>query len=173
VGAVAGNRQSLDRDQTGAGTAGSLSNAVVEYREDGLYLVSLRQEQRVNAQTVVFDFQANPPARILPAFPRVGDIGGFALTSSDGQVQIETTSIVEAVGEPVTLGQGASVGTVRQRTTTRITGVSPQGSLNLTVNRTSWYSIDRHLEVKDVSDTTGTVGLCRVNFHVESLARAV
>jgi hypothetical protein len=171
VGAVNGNRQSMDRDQTGGGAVGSRSNAVFEYRDDGMYLVSLRQEQRVNAQTLVFDFQANPPARIIPAFPRVGDTGGFALTSADGQVRIEASSNVEAVGEEVRLGEGATVRTVRLRTTTRISGVSPQGSLNLTLNRTSWYAVDKHLEVKDVTDTEGTVGLCRVTFHVESLAK--
>ena len=173
VGGVNGNRQQVDRDQTGSGNVGSISNAVFEYREDGMYLVSLRQEQRVNAQTLVFDFQANPPSRILPAFPRPGDTGGFTLTSSDGQVRIDAGTTVEAVDDPVTLGQGAPVRTVRLRTTSRISGTSPQGSLNLNVTRVSWYAVDRHIEVKDVTDTTGTVGLCGVNFHVESLARAV
>ncbi len=173
VGGVNGNRQQVDRDQTGSGTVGSVSNAVFEYREDGLYLVSLRQEQRVNAQTLVFDFQANPPARVIPAFPQVGETGAFSLTSADGRVRIDAGTTVEAVGEQVTLGEGASQRAVRLRTDSRISGVSPQGSLNLSVTRTSWYSMDKHLEIKDVTDTTGTVGLCRVNFHVESLARAV
>ena len=173
VGAVNGNRQQIDRDQTGSGNFGSITNAVFEYREDGLYLASLRQEQRVNAQTLVFDFQANPPSRILGAFPRPRDTGGFTLTSSDGRVRIDAGITVEAVDEPVTLVEGAVVRTVRLRTNSMITGTSPQGSLNLNVTRVSWYAIDRHLEVQDVTDTTGTVGLCRVNSHVESRARAV
>lgn len=173
VGAVNGSRQQLDRDQTGGGSVGSISNAVLEYREDGAYLISLRQEQRVSGQVVVFDFNAGTPQRLIPAFPRVGDTGGFSLTSADGQVRADAGSTVEAVGEEVALGNGSRLSTVRIRTVSTIGGVSPQGSLNLRVTRTSWYSVDKHLEVKDITDTTGTVGLCRVNFHVESLARAV
>ncbi|CAN5832049.1 hypothetical protein BH23ACT12_BH23ACT12_09350 [soil metagenome] len=173
VGPVNGNRQTLDRDQTGSGTVGSVSNLTLEYREDGAYVVSLRQEQRVNGQVLAFDFQTPNPQRLIPAFPQVGDTGGFSLTSSNGQVRVDAGSTVEAVNENVTLGQGATLKTVRIRTTSTIGGVSPQGSLNLQVTRTSWYSVDKHIEVKDVTDTTGTVGLCRVNFHVESLARSV
>ncbi|HEX2178882.1 MAG TPA: hypothetical protein VHL54_05075, partial [Actinomycetota bacterium] len=125
------------------------------------------------AQRLSFDFQSNPPQRLIPAFPRVGEVGGFAMTSTNGQVKVNAVSTVEALDEPVTLGQGAVLRTVRIKTTSTITGVSPQGSLNLSVNRTTWYSPDKHLEVKDVTDTTGTVGLCRVNSHVESVARSV
>lgn len=171
VGGLNGNRQVIERDQTGSGSVGSVSRIEFEYREDGAYLVALHQEQRVNAQTLTFDFQANPPQRLIPAFPKVGDTGNLALTS--GQVNVNAGSTVEAVDEPVTLGQGGALRTIRIRTSSTITGVSPQGSLNLTINRTSWYAVDKHLEVKDVTDTTGTVGLCRVNFHVESLARSV
>lgn len=173
VGGVNGNRQQLDRDQTGSGSVGSVSNIVLEYRDDGAYIVSLRQEQRVNGQVMTFDFQAPSPQRLIPAFPRVGETAGFALTSTNGQVRFDANSTVEAVNENVTLGQGASLLTVKLRTTSNISGTSPQGSLNLQVTRTSWYAVDKHIEVKDVTDTTGTVGLCRVNFHVESLARAV
>jgi hypothetical protein len=152
---------------------GSISRIVFEYRDDGAYLVSLHQEQRLNAQTLAFDFAANPPARVIPAFPRVGEVGGFNLTSGNGQVKVSAVITVEALDEPVTLGQGAVLRTVRIKTSSSITGVSPQGSLNLTINRVTWYSPDKHLEIKDVTDTTGTVGLCRVNSHVESLARSV
>ncbi len=173
VGGVNGNRQQLDRDQTGSGSVGSVSNIVLEYRDDGAYVVSLRQEQRVNGQVLAFDFQAPSPQRLIPAFPRVGEATAFALTSTNGQVRVDANSTVEAVNENVTLGQGASLRTVKLRTTSNISGTSPQGSLNLQVTRTSWYAVDKHIEVKDVTDTTGTVGLCRVNFHVESLARSV
>lgn len=173
VGGVNGNRQQLDRDQTGTGSVGSVSNIVLEYRDDGAYVVSLRQEQRVNGQVLAFDLQAAGPQRLIPAFPRVGEATAFTLTSTNGQVRVDANSTVEAVNENVTLGQGASVRTVRMRTTSNISGTSPQGSLNLQVTRTSWYAVDQHFEVKDVTDTTGTVGLCRVLFHVESLARAV
>ena len=173
VGGLNGNRQQLDRDQTGSGSVGSVSNIVLEYRDDGAYIVSLRQEQRVNGQVLAFDFQAPSPQRLIPAFPRGGETTSFALTSTNGQVRVNANSTVETVDENVTLGQGANVRTVRLRTTSTISGTSPQGSLNLQVTRTSWYSVDKHIEVKDVTDTTGTVGLCRVNSHVESLARAV
>src|SRR5688572_19786705 len=73
AGAVNGNRQQIDRDQTGSGTVGSVSNIVFEYREDGAYVVSVRQEQRVNGQVLAFDFQTPSPSRLIPAFPQVGD----------------------------------------------------------------------------------------------------
>lgn len=167
-----GNRQQIDRDQTGPGI-GSLTNAVFEYRDDGAYLVSLKQSQSVAGQSVVFDFEANPPVLAIPSQPRPGQTGGFSLTSRDGQVKIEASSRVEQLNEQVTLGSGAMATAHRIVTTSRITGTSAQGSLNVTVNRVSWYSPASHLEIKESTDTGGTVGLCRVDFHIESLARSV
>jgi hypothetical protein len=166
-----GNRQQIDRDQTGPGI-GSLTNAVFEYRDDGAYLVSLKQSQSVAGQSVVFDFEANPPVLAIPSRPRPGQTGGFSLTSRDGQVKIDVSWRVEGLNEQVTLGQGAAVRAHRIVTTSRITGTSSQGSLNVTVQRVSWYSPETHLEVKESTDTSGTVGLCRVDFHIESLARS-
>jgi hypothetical protein len=172
VAAPNGNRQQIERDQTGQ-NIGSLTTAVFEYRDDGAYLVSLKQTQTVAGQTVVLDFEANPPVLAIPSRPAPGQIGGFTLTSRDGQVRAETSSQIEALNEQVTLAGGASVRSHRIRTTTRITGNSPQGSLNINLGRVSWYAPDSHLEVKDRTDTTGTVGLCRVDFSVESIARSV
>ena len=167
-----GNRQQIDRDQSGPGI-GSITNLVLEYRDDGAYLVSLKQSMSVAGQSVVFDFEANPPVLTIPSRPRPGQTGGFTLTSRDGQVKIEASSRVEGLNEPVTLGSGAAANAHRLVTTSRITGTSSQGSLNVTVQRVSWYSPESHLEIKESTDTSGTVGLCRVDFHIESLARSV
>jgi len=167
-----GNRQQIDRDQSGPGI-GSMTNLVLEYRDDGAYLVSLKQSMSVAGQSVVFDFEANPPVLTIPSRPRPGQTGGFTLTSRDGQVKIEASSRVEGLNEPVTLGSGAAANAHRLVTTSRITGTSSQGSLNVTVQRVSWYSPESHLEIKESTDTSGTVGLCRVDFHIESLARSV
>lgn len=172
VAAPAGNRQQINRDLSGPG-GGSVTNTVFEYRDDGAYLVSLFQSQTAAAQTVSLDFEANPPVLAIPAFPRAGMTGGFTLNSRDGKVQLATTFIVEALNEPVTLGEGAVLAAHRIRTTSRLSGVSPQGSLNVTINRTSWYSPDKRLEIKDSTQTAGTVGLCRVDFQVDSVARSV
>ena len=168
-----GNRQQIDRDQTGPGGIGSLTNAVFEFREDGAYLVSLRQSQSVAGQSVVFDFEANPPVLAIPSRPRAEQTGGFTLTSRDGNVRIDTSTRVGALNEQVTLGSGATATAHRIFTASRITGTSSQGSLNVTVDRVSWYSPESHLEIKDSTDTAGTVGLCRVDFHIESLARSL
>jgi hypothetical protein len=172
VAAPNGNRQQIDRDQTGP-NIGTLTSVVFEYREDGAYLVSLKQTQTVAGQTVALDFEASPPVLAIPSRPVPGQIGGFTLTSRDGQVRSETSSQIEALNEQVTLAGGAAVRTHRIRTTTRITGASSQGSLNVNLDRVSWYAADAHLEVKDKTDTTGTVGLCRVDFSVESVARSI
>ncbi|MEX2552978.1 MAG: hypothetical protein WD627_08280 [Actinomycetota bacterium] len=167
-----GSRQQIDRDQSGPGI-GSTTNLVLEYRDDGAYLVSLKQSMSVAGQSVVFDFEANPPVLTIPSRPRTGQTGGFTLTSRDGQVKIEASWRVEGLNEPVTLGSGAAANAHRLVTTSRITGTSSQGSLNVTVQRVSWYSPESHLEIKESTDTSGTVGLCRVDFHIESLARSL
>lgn len=173
VGPQDGNRQQIERLQTGAGDVGASSRAVLEYREDGANLISLRQEQRVSIQTLVLDFRATTPQRILPAFPEAGDAGSYSLTSADGAVRIDGGITVEATEEQVALGNGQVVATVRVRTTSLVGGVSPQGSLNLNITRTTWYSPEHRLEIKELTETGGTVGLCQVTSRIESLARAL
>lgn len=168
-----GDRQQIDREQTGNGGAGFVSKIVFEYRDDGAYIVSFSQRQTFSNQTVAIHFDANPPVLAIPSRPTEGQTGGFTLTSRDGRVRVETSTRVEALNEQVTLGQGSVVRAHRIVTASRITGQSDQGTLNLVVDRVSWYAPDSHLEVRDSTDTAGTVGLCRVDFTVESLARSV
>ena len=172
VGAPNGNRQQVDRDQSGNGVQ-ALTNVTFEYRPDGVYIAALKQSQTVANQSVVFDFEANPPVLAIPANPVAGQAGGFKLTSRDGMVNIEASTNVQALNEQVTLGNGAATKAHKILTVSNITGASPQGTLNVQISRTSWYSPELHLEVKESTDTTGTVGLCRVDFHIESVARSV
>lgn len=173
VGPPSGPRQQIDREQNGEGGAGFVTNALFEYRPDGVYLVSVRQRQTFSNQTVDIQFVADAPVLAIPARPVPGQTGSFTLSSTDGRVQARTDFRVEGVNESVTLGQGAVVTATRILTGTRITGQSDQGTLDVLITRTSWYSPQSRLEVKDQTRTEGTVGLCRVEFSVESLARAV
>lgn len=166
-----GNRQRILRDNLNAASVSSELDLTLEYRDDGAYLVSLRQSQTVALQTLAFEFHAEPPVRLIPAYPEVGQTLQFNLTSPDGQVHMDTTVTVEALSEPVTLVRGAVLQAHRIRTVSRVTGTSSQGSLDVTINRVTWYSPENHLEIKDSSDIDGTVGLCRVDSHVESRAR--
>ncbi|MGQ0679784.1 MAG: hypothetical protein ACT4OM_09055 [Actinomycetota bacterium] len=172
VNSPVGNRQQIDRDQTGNG-AGFSTKALFEYRAEGTFLVVLNQRQSFSNQTVATDFDANPPVLVIPGQPTVGQTGGFLLTSRDGRVRIDTSYTVEALDEPVTLGQGAVISAQRIATSSRITGQSDQGTLNITIIRTSWFAPTVHLEVKDRTVTNGTVGLCRVDFEVSSVAQSV
>lgn len=124
-------------------------------------------------QRFASDFQPVPPVLAVPARPQPGQGWGFMLVSTDGQVRINTSNRVESPSEPVTLGQGSVVNAVKIFTTAHVTGTSPQGSLDFTIRRTTWYARDQHLEVKEVTDTSGRVGLCTIDFHVEALARSV
>lgn len=175
----AGNRQQFDREQNGSAAAGGsggpgfVTNIVFEYRDEGAFLVSLRQRQTFANQTVDIEFRADPPVLAIPSRPTLGQTNSFTLRSTDGKVEIQTDTRIEGVNEAVTLAQGAVVMATKIRSSSRITGQSNQGSLNVAVDRTSWYATDSHIEVKDATDTSGSVGLCRVDFSVQSLAQSV
>lgn len=179
VQAPAGNRQQIDREQNGSAAAGGnggpgfVTNIVFEYRDEGAFLVSLRQRQTFANQTVDIEFRADPPVLAIPSRPTLGQANSFTLRSTDGKVQVQTDTRIEGVNEPVTLAQGAVVKATKIRSSSRITGQSNQGTLNVAVDRTSWYATDSRIEVKDSTDTSGSVGLCRVDFSVQSLAQSV
>jgi hypothetical protein len=173
VGALTGNRQQFDRDQRGPDGSGSSTSSLREYRDDGLYVVSLHQVQMVLQNSIVADFAPSPPVLVVPARPDPGQAWGFVLTSTDGKIRIDTANRVEETNEPITLGQGTAVRAVRIRSTAHVTGTSSQGVMDFTVTRLTWYARDQHLEVKEVTDTAGRVGLCSIDFHTEALVRSV
>ena len=123
--------------------------------------------------SIVADFAPSPPVLVVPARPDPGQAWGFVLTSTDGKIRIDTANRVEEPNEPLTLGQGSAVRAVRIRSTAHVTGTSSQGILDFTVTRLTWYARDQHVEVKEVTDTAGRVGLCSIDFHTEALARSV
>lgn len=168
-----GDRQRILRDNLSPSPVESVLDLTLEYRPDGAYLVSMLQSQRFALQTVRFEFQADPPVRIVPAFPEPGQQLQFALTSADGRVNLDATVTVEALSEQVVLGNGSALAAHRIRTESRVTGFTPQGSLNVQIDRVTWYSPDNHLEIKDSTGLAGTIGLCRVDSDVESVARSL
>jgi hypothetical protein len=169
---LSGARQMFDRDQSGALGVGSSSSTVLEYRDDGAYLVSLHQMLTVLLQSITTDFQPAPPVLAIPARPTAGQTWSFTLTTTDGQIKSDTTNKVEALDEPVTLQSGQVMDTVRISSNAHITGQSSQGSLDVNIVRTNFYARDQHLQVKEVTDTSGRVGLCTLDFHIEAVARS-
>ncbi len=107
-GGVNGNRQQLDQGPDRHRlSVGSVSNIVLEYR-GGRRLSRLTPPGATGERPGAgFRLHAATPQRLIPAFPRVGDTGGFSLTSTNGQVRVDASSTVEAVEENVTLGGGA------------------------------------------------------------------
>lgn len=173
VGQANGNRQHFDRDQRDPVGAGSLTSADVEYRADGIYLTYLRQTQTSLLSSQPTEFQPDPAVLLLPAGATAGRAWSFSVTSRDGGVKIDTQNRVEAVGEPVSLGNGQTVETTKIVADSRITGQSSQGSLDLTRRMTSWYAPASGLAVREVTDVQGRIGLCQVDSHIEATLRSL
>ena len=161
-----GNRQRSVRDQ---GDQGGRSTSVLEYRADGVYLVSLSQEQPGFG---TLDFEPPQPVLALPATPTDGQRWQYVLVSKDGKYKADTTNVVEASRDQVRMGNGKTVAAVRVRSDAHITGSSTFGPVDLTATLTSWASPELRLIPKDVTDTKGSVGACKIDGHVEAVLRS-
>ena len=164
-----GDRQQGIRDRRSADGQGMVVTTILEYRTDGVYLVYLRQEQQTPAGPSVNEFEPNPPVLAMPARPTQGQSWQFSLTSKDGKIQVEASNTIEALDEEVAAAGGSTKAT-RVRRTTRATGQSILGPIDITENAVSWVA--SRLIVKEVSDSSGTVGTCRIQSHVEAVIRS-
>lgn len=164
-----GDRQQSVRDRRSPEGQGMVVTTVLEYRSDGTYLVYLRQEQQTPAGPSVSEFEPNPPVLALPARPTKGQSWQFSLTSKDGKIQVEASNTIEALDEEVAAGGGRPKAT-RVKRTTRATGQSILGPVDITENAVSWVA--SRLIVKEVSDSSGTVGTCRIESHIEAVIRS-
>ena len=164
VDAPAGARQQSVRDDGQTGT----TTTVLEYRADGAYLVSLAQV------TQAFSVEFRPPEPVLaaPRSPVVGQQLHFVLVSTDGKMQADTTITTQALDEAVALGDGSTAAATRALTTAHVTGPSALGNVDLTVNSVGWVAAALRMSVQSVSDTAGTVGLCNIESHIESVLRS-
>ena len=164
-----GDRQQGIRDRRSADGQGMVVTTILEYRTDGIYLVYLRQEQQTPAGPSVSEFEPTPPVLAMPARPTQGQSWQFSLTSKDEKIQVEASNTIEALDEEVAAGGGTAKGT-RVKRTTRATGQSILGPIDITENAVSWVA--SRLIVKEVSDSSGTVGTCRIQSHIEAVIRS-
>lgn len=168
-----GNRQHLERDQRNAQGQGSVTIADLEYRADGIYVVYLKQTQTLLLSALPTEFQPAEPALLLPARRAVGQTWSYTLTSRDGQVRAEFSNKVEALGENIVFSKSGAAPADRISTTTRVTGQSAQGTLDLTRNQVAWYAPEAGIQVKEVVDLGGRIGLCEAESHTEALIQMV
>lgn len=166
---ASGNRQQGVRDRRGSDGQGQVITTILEYRTDGVYLAYLKQEQQTPAGPAITEFEPNPPVLAMPAKPTQGQSWQFSMTSKDGKVKSDTTNTIEALEEEVGTG-GGNVRATRVRRTTRATGQTILGAVDLTDNTVSW--VGSRIVVKEVSDVSGTVGTCRIQSHIESVIRS-
>ncbi|MGI8425902.1 MAG: hypothetical protein ACR2FO_03225 [Actinomycetota bacterium] len=173
VGALNGSRQLLERDERDLTGNGALTKAEVEYRADGIYLVSLSQSQTLLLSSLPTEFQAAPPVLLIPAGAQPGRTWSFGLVSKDGQVRAESQNKIEATNEQVTLARGQTVQATRISSTTRVTGQSSQGTLDVTRQMTTWYAPNSGLGIKESAKTTGRIGLCEVDSQIEGTLQSL
>lgn len=169
-----GDRQQSVRDQRYPDGHGIVTNSVLEFRKDGVYLAHLLQTQTFPLLgTFTTEFEPSPPVLVFPANPKVGQRWSFTLKSKDGKVTVESTNILESGGEPVALGGGGSVHAIRVKGNSRVTGESQLGPLDITENTLTWISIEARLIVRTIVDTSGTAGTCRFDgTHIEAVVRS-
>lgn len=171
-----GDRQQSVRDQRYPDGHGIVTNSVLEFRKDGVYLTHLFQTQTFPLLgTFTTEFEPSPPVLVFPSNPKVGQSWSFTMRSKDGKVTVESTNVVESSAEAVTLGGGASVQAIRVKGTTHVTGESPLGGqLDITDLTTSWISIEARLILKTITDSSGTPGsTCRLDgTHIEAVVRS-
>jgi len=167
-----GALQHFERDERDALGMGALTGADFEYRPDGIYLRHLRQTQTLALSSAPVEFEASPPVLATSGRPFVGQSWAFTLVSQDSQVRVETRNAIQAVDEAVSLAGGQSVRADKVLSSAHITGQSSQGSLDLVRTSTVWFARELSLDVKEVIDTKGRVGLCSVDAQTEATLRS-
>ncbi|MGH2811420.1 MAG: hypothetical protein ACRDI1_01740 [Actinomycetota bacterium] len=168
-----GNRQQSIRDRRRDNGQGIRTTSVFEFRDDGIYLAFLRQEQSTPVGSDSSEFEPNPPVLVLPKSPTPGHQWAFTLNSNDGRVKVDVYNTIEAVDDPVKIADGSTVPATRIKSTRHVTGQSNLGTVDITENATTWVSLQHRLIVRDVSDAEGRIGVsCTTSSHIEQLIRS-
>jgi hypothetical protein len=165
-----GGRQRSVRETKDDQGFGTTVTTILDYRDDGVYLVYLNSENKSQAGTFKQEFQPATPVLFAP-FPAVqGRAWAFDLKSTDGCSNVHTDAKWAAVGENVTIG-GKALLTDKVAATIRITpvpGSSCDPSFDLTQNDTQWIGRESRLTVKEEEHTTGTATLGGVPVPITS-----
>jgi hypothetical protein len=165
VSAVRGARQEAVRRSDEEGT----ETSVVEYRSDGIHLVSLVFDQPGLGR---IEFRPARPVLLLPGPARDGQTWRFTLRSTDGKYTVDADNRVEAVGSRARTVDGRTVPTTRVRSVVRLRGTSPVGPVDVTITAVSEAGGDPALGILDDRDTDGTVGPCRITGEERSRLRS-
>ncbi|MGH2706541.1 MAG: hypothetical protein ACRDJ4_16080 [Actinomycetota bacterium] len=170
---AAGSRQTWVRDRRSALGTGSLTTTTLEFRPDGIFIISLRQLEVAALASSELAFEPALPVLAFPARPVDGQTWSFTLDSKDGRATLSAENAVEAADEPVGLVGGGSARAARIWTSTHLTGPSDQGSLDIRETYASWLSLADRIVVKEVRDTQGRAGVCELSWHLEALLRSL
>jgi hypothetical protein len=162
-----GSRQRTVRDRRGSDGQGVLVTADFEFRPEGIHLVYLHQQQSTPIGDDVFEFKPDPLVMFAPKDLQGGQSWQFSLTSTDGQVKLDVTNIVETADEAVTIGDGSDVSGSRVRETRHWTGRFRRGRVNIEENFEWWISLSQRLVLKRTSESSGFVGGCTTNSREE------
>jgi len=168
-----GARQQSVRDDRDSQGSGTVTTQVLEYRSDGIFLVSLKID---NSQGPSFNFVPPAPVLFAPLPATQGRTWTVDLTTSDGCYRAHVDAGYTAIGVTVTAGGGQQV-TDQVDTTQHITTLknSCGTQLDLTAKQTLWYSEKYRLPMKEhtVTDGTANVGFpVKIHSDVTSTLRS-
>ena len=158
VDSATGTRQRSVRDLRDPSGTGALSETVLDYRADGVYLISLRLTTRVAGTTDVRELRPGAPVLFLPTTARPGSHAEFDIAANGGAPAHVVVDVLRE--ETVTVG-GQAVAALVIRAATTLPPGPVSGSQELTV------SFDRgsRLIVKERQVTDAVAGL--LSLHSE------
>ncbi|MGH9196155.1 MAG: hypothetical protein ACRD1T_10495 [Acidimicrobiia bacterium] len=167
-----GSVQRTIREQTSS-QGGDVTTTDFEFRTDGIYLIYFHQEMRSPLGSRTNEFKPDPPALVFPTKPTVGKSWDYNFSSSDGNAKFDIKITIEALDQPVKIGDGREVKAVKMLRETHATGSSPQfGNFDFTDKTQSFLNTDTRLIVKEISDAAGTAGTCKIETHREAVIRS-
>lgn len=167
-----GSLQRTIREQTSS-QGGEVTTTDFEFRTDGIYLIYFHQESRSPLGSRTNEFKPDPPALVFPTKPTVGKSWNYSFSSSDGGSKFDIKITIEALDETVKIGDGRDVKAVKLLRETHATGSSPQfGNFDITDKTQSWMNTDTRLIVREISDSSGTAGTCKIEVHREAVIRS-
>ena len=158
VDSATGTRQRSVRDLRDPSGTGALSESVLDYRPDGVHLISLRLTTRVAGTTDVRELRPVEPVLILPTSARPGHHAEFDIPSNGG---VPAHVAVDVLREETVSVGGQAVGALVIRAVTTLPPGPVSGRQELTVS----YDRGSRLIVKERQVTDATAGL--LNFHSE------
>jgi hypothetical protein len=169
-----GNRQTSVRDRA-FNSGGVKITAILEYRPEGIFLIYLKQEQKITVTNtnIVSEFRPGTPPMVATANPTVGQTWDWSMTSTDGSLTVMVHNAIDSINEASELGDHSQVPTVKSTRHTHITGTSQAGAVDLTEDATAWGSTAKSLIVEQRTIQKGSVGLCTdINNNVKELLKS-